>query len=109
MPTILVYKDLLYNLRMNGQLSCYDALSGELYYKKRIPGISGGITASGICSDDKLYYSSEKGDVFILKAGKEFELIAKNSLNDIIMATPAISENTLFFRTSHHLMAIGEK
>ena len=109
MPTILIYGDYLYNLQMNGALSCYYALSGKLIYKKVIPGAYGGITASGICSDGKLYYCTERGEVFIVKTGSEFKLIARNSLNDIIMATPAISENTLFFRTSHHLVAVSNQ
>ena len=109
MPTILIYKDLLYNLRINGTLMCFNAKTGNLIYKQKIPEAVGGISASGICSDGKLYYSTERGDVFIVQTGEEFELIAKNSLNDIIMATPAISENMLIFRTSHHLIAISNE
>jgi outer membrane protein assembly factor BamB len=109
MPTILIYEDLLYNLRINGILMCFNAKTGNLIYNEMIPGAVGGISASGICSDGKLYYSTERGDVFIVKTGEEFELIAKNSLNDLIMATPAISENMLIFRTSHHLIAISNQ
>ena len=109
MPTIVIYGDYLYNLRMNGLLSCYNAKLGELIYKNKIPGANGGITASGICSDGKLYYCIEQGDIFIVKTGPEFKLLAKNSLNDIIMATPAISDNILFFRTQHYLIAVSKE
>lgn len=107
MPTDLVYGDYLYNLRMNGVLTCFDAKTGEKIYTERIPEARG-ITASGIASDGKLYYSTEQGDVFIVKAGSQFEVLAKNSLNDIIMATPAISENILYFRTQFNLIAVGK-
>ena len=106
MPTNLVYGDYLYNMRMNGTLSCFDAKSGKLIYKERIPE-SGGITASGIASDGKLYFSTEVGDVYVLKAGRVFEILSVNPLGDVIMATPAISENLIFFRTQHSLFAVG--
>jgi len=103
MQTPLVYEGFLYNLQVNGQLTCYNALTGEVKYKENLKEA---FTASGIASDGKLYFSSEEGNVFVIKAGPEFKLIAKNPLNDICMATPAISGNTLFFRTQHYLIAI---
>jgi outer membrane protein assembly factor BamB len=106
MPTILIYGPYLYNLRMNGNLSCMDAKTGELIYRERLPEARG-ITASGVASNGKLYYATEQGDVYVVKAGPEFEVISKNPLDDLIMATPAISEGMLFFRTQHHLVAVG--
>lgn len=107
MPTNLVYGDHLYNLRMNGNLSCFDAKTGALIYKEQIPDASG-ITASGIASGGKLYYSLEQGDVVVVKAGTEFEILSRNPLEDILMATPAISEDMLFFRTQKRLVAVGK-
>ena len=107
MPTNLVYGDHLYNLRMNGNLTCYNARTGEVVYKERIPDAMG-ITASGVFSDGKLYYSLEQGDVVVIKAGPAFKIISRNPLDDLIMATPAISESTLYFRTQHYLVAVGE-
>ena len=106
MPTNLVYGDYLYNLRMNGNLTCFDALTGAQIYKKQIPDAMG-ITASGIASGGKLYYSLEQGDVVVVKAGSEFELLSRNPMNDVLMATPAISENMLFFRTTKQLVAVA--
>lgn len=103
MQTPLIYRGYLYNLQTNGQLTCYDALSGEVKYKETLKEA---FSASGIASDGKLYFSSEDGNVYVIKAGPTFELIAKNALKDICMATPAISGNTLFFRTQHILIAV---
>ena len=105
-PTNLIYGEYLYNMRMNGMITCFNAITGKLVYRDRLAG-NNAITASGIASNGKLYYSTEQGDIFIVKAGKKFEVIAKNSMNDIIMATPAISDNTLFWRTQHYLVAVG--
>ena len=107
MQTPLIYGDYLYNLRGNGSLSCFQATTGKLIYKAKLE--SGGITASGVASDDKLYFSSEKGDIFVVKAGPEFKLLAKNSMNDVCMATPAISKGAIYFRTKDYVIAIANK
>lgn len=106
MPTNLVYGDYLYNLRMNGNLSCYNALTGELVYRNRIPE-SSGITASGVASRGNLYYATEQGDVFVVAAGPDFRILSRNRLEDLIMASPAISEDMIFLRTRHWLVAVG--
>ena len=103
MQTPLIYHGYLYNLQINGQLTCFDALTGEVKYQETLKEA---FTASGIAADGKLYFSSEEGNVYVLKAGPVFQLLAKNELKDICMATPAVSENALFFRTQHYLIAI---
>ena len=103
MQTPLIYRGYLYNINVNGQLTCFDALTGEVKYKE---SLNEAFTASGIAADGKLYFSSEEGNVYVVKAGPAFQLLAKNDLKDICMATPAISGNTLFFRTQHYLIAV---
>lgn len=106
MQTPLVYGDYLYNCRDNGALGVYDARSGELMYQARL-GEGGGFSASPVAGDDKVYFTGEDGDIFVLRAGPEFELLAKNSMGEVTMATPAISEGMLIFRTQGHVVAIG--
>ena len=106
MPTIVVYGDYLYNLRMNGNLSCANALTGEMIYRERLPEARG-ITASGVCAGGKLYYATEQGDVYVVRTGPQFEVISKNPLNDLVMATPAISGNAIYFRTANRLIAVS--
>jgi outer membrane protein assembly factor BamB len=103
MQTPLIYLGYLYNLQVNGQLTCYNALTGEVKYKENLKEA---FTASGIAADGKLYFSSEEGNIYVIKAGPEFKLLAKNSMKDVCMATPAISGNTMFFRTQHFVMAV---
>jgi outer membrane protein assembly factor BamB len=103
MQTPLVYDGLLYNLQVNGQLMCFDAKTGELKYKD---SLKEAFSASGIAADGKLYFSSEDGNIYVIQAGPEFKQLAKNALKDVCMATPAISGNTLYFRTQHYLIAV---
>lgn len=103
MQTPLLYKGYLYNLQVNGQLICFDALTGEVKYKE---SLKDAFSASGVAADGKLYFSSEEGNIFVVKAGPVFQLLAKNPLKDVCMATPAISGNLMYFRTQHYLIAI---
>ncbi len=47
------------------------------------------------------------GDVVVIKAGPVFEILSRNPMDDLLMASPAISDNILFFRTQHYLVAVG--
>ena len=109
MQTPLVYGDYLYTCRDNGVLSCYEARTGNRVYQVRLADGRTGFTASPVAGDGKIYFTSEEGEIHVVKAGPEFELLAKNPMGEICMATPAISEGSLFFRTQGHLVAISEK
>jgi outer membrane protein assembly factor BamB len=94
-----------YTLR--NQLSCYDLATGEEKYTERIPQLSSGFTASPVASDGKIYLLSEDGDIFVVRAGPKFELLGKNSVGQLLMATPAISGGMMFVRAERDLFAIG--
>ncbi len=106
MQTPLVYGDYLYGCRDNGILTCFDAKTGKTMYRKRLTsGV--GFSASPVAGDGKIYFTSEEGEVYVIGTGPAYELLARNELGEICMATPAISAGTLFFRTKSHLIAIG--
>lgn len=107
MPTPLVYRGLLYVLKNQGILSCYDLVSGEEKYTDRIPHQGSGFSASPVASDGKIYLPSEDGDMFVVKAGPKFELLGTNRIGQALMATPAISGGMLFVRAERDLFAIG--
>ncbi len=76
-------------------------------YRQRLAHGGSGFSASPVGADGRLFLSSEDGEVFVVKAGPAFELIARNAMNDPIMATPAIAGGLLIVRTEKHLVAIG--
>jgi len=108
MQTPIVYGDYLFTSKDNGVLSCYRTSTGELMFRERMPA-SGGFTASPVGGDGKLYFTSEMGDVVVVEAAPEFEVLAVNELGEVCMATPAISEGVIYFRTQHHLVAVGRR
>jgi outer membrane protein assembly factor BamB len=107
MQTPLVYGDILYVCRDNGSLSAYDAKAGTRFYQERLGDGSTGFTASAVAADGKLYYTSEEGDVNVVKAGPQFELLGVNRLGEVTMATPALAKGVMYFRTRDHVIAIG--
>ena len=102
----VLYRDLLYVCKNNGVFTVLDAKTGERIYQQRLGSGTTAFTSSIIAADGKVYFTSEEGDVYVVKAGKTFELLATNPLGGIAMATPAASEGTLYFRTSDKLIAI---
>lgn len=108
MPTPIVYGDLLYTCSNQGVLTAYNAKTGERVYQERLGGTGGAFTASPVASDGKIYLASEDGDVFVVKAGPKYELLAKNPVGEVMMATPAISNGMVIVRTVSHLYAFGD-
>jgi len=107
MQTPVVYGDYLYCCRDQGIIACYDALTGKKQYRERLAdGV--GFTSSPAAGDGKVYFASEEGDVYVLKAGPSYEVVHKNALGQVCMASPAISNKMLIYRTQHQVVAIGE-
>ncbi len=119
MQTPLAYGGYLFCCSDQGVLACYDPLTGREHFRERIytppanenqdssPGLPTGYTASIVAAGGLLYATSEEGDVFVLRLAPEMELLEINSLGEPCMATPAISDDTIFFRTRSHLVAVG--
>jgi hypothetical protein len=59
-------------------------------------------------ADGKIYFTGEKGIIYVIKAGTTFEILSINQMNETCMATPAVSEGILFFRTRSNVIAVGE-
>src|SRR5437773_1034705 len=107
MPTPVVYGDLFYTTNNSGILTVYNAKTGERVYQQRI-GNGGAYSASVVAADGKIYFSSEDGDIFVVRAGPKYELLAQNPMGEVLMATPAISDGIIFVRGINNLYAIAE-
>jgi outer membrane protein assembly factor BamB len=109
MATPIVVGKNLYSCDGGGVLTCFDAASGEIRYRERIGQGGGGFTASPVSDGSHLFFAGETGKVFVVKAGDEFSVAAENELDDTCLASPALAEGMLFFRTRFKLIAIGTK
>jgi hypothetical protein len=109
MPTPLIYGSTLYVLGNAGLFDAYDLASGRDVYRERLEHQGSGFSSSPVAADGRVYLSSEDGDVFVVRAGASFELIAKNPMGEPIMATPALAHATLYVRGEKHLFAVGAR
>jgi outer membrane protein assembly factor BamB len=107
-PTPLLYDGLLYVTNEGGILASYKIDTGERVYQQRMTR-GGSYSSSAVAADGRLYVASEDGDVIVAKAGPTFEKLAQNQMNEMIMASPAISGNMIIYRTQHHVIAIEER
>ena len=108
MPTPILYGDYLYTCANHGVLTCYKAQTGERVYQQRLADRGGAYSASPVAADGRLYLTSEDGEIHVVRAGPKYELLATNLVNEVCMATPAISERMIIVRTQHHVFGIAE-
>jgi outer membrane protein assembly factor BamB len=109
MQTPVILGNLIYSCSDRGVLKVFDAKSGELKYEQRLGAGATGFSASPVAAGGHLYQSSEEGEIYAIKAGPAFELLATNKMGESVMATPVISGGVIFIRTRGHLVAIGHR
>ena len=109
MPTPLIYRGLLYVLANNGLFDAYNLQTGAEVYRQRLALVGSGFSASPVAADGKIYLSNEDGEMLIIGAGDKFSQIATNSMGELLMATPALSQGVMYVRSSTSLFAIGRK
>jgi outer membrane protein assembly factor BamB/protein tyrosine phosphatase (PTP) superfamily phosphohydrolase (DUF442 family) len=109
MPTPLIYNGILYVLGNSGTFDAYNLKTGDEIYRQRLPLIGSGFSASPIASDGKIYLSNEDGEILVVSAGEKFNHIGTNSMGELLMATPALSDGVMYVRSAQSLFAIGKK
>ena len=108
-PCPLLMGGKLYFLRANnGELTCLDAKTGNVYYsKEKLEGI-GNLYSSPSGVGDRIYVAAEN-ICLVIKAGEKFEILSSNVLNDNFHASPVIVDNELILRGFNSLYCFSEK
>ena len=91
----------------NGFATCLRAENGEQVWRGRLGGRK--YSASPVVANGKLYFTSEDGLVTVVKTGTEFEVIAKNEVGELVVASPALSQGRIFLRGKHTLYCLQAK
>lgn len=99
----LLVDGLIYTAADESFLTCLDAATGEEVWAERV---GGKFAASPVYADGRLYFFSQEGVTTVIKPGRKFELLARNTLEDGFMASPAVADNAFFLRTRTHLYRI---
>ena len=102
----LAYDGYVYLLNDQGILTCLDANTGKIIYEGGRMPVAQRFSASPVAFDGKFLMSGNDGEVFVVRAGPEFEILATNSMGEAIWASPAIANGRIYIRTLEHLWAI---
>ena len=103
-PSLLLADGLLYMIEDAGSATCFEAATGEVVWEARLEGQ---FSSSPVLAGGHIYVANEEGVIFVFKAGRAFELVARNDLGDGGFATPVISGGRVYLRTLHHLYCLG--
>lgn len=104
-PSLLLVGEELYMVSDGGIASCVDAKTGAVHWTERV---GGNFSSSPIDANGRIYFQNEEGIATVVKAGKQFEVLAKNDLGERTLASYAVADAALFIRSAAHLWRIGE-
>ena len=106
MQTPILIGDRIYACSDRGVLTSFNATDGSILFSERLKG--NGFTASPVSDGRHLYITAEFGEVWVSKPGDTYQEVAINELGDSCLATPAIADGTIYFRTLKSLIAVGK-
>ena len=104
--TASIHDGLVYIADFDGILHCLDAETGECYWKH---DAGKPIWGSTLVADGKVYLGSGRRLLWVLKAGKNLEVINRIRMRDRVFTTPTAANGTLYVATEKHLYAIGKE
>jgi outer membrane protein assembly factor BamB len=104
-PSFLVAGDEIYFVSDDGIASCLDARTGQVHWTERL---AGAYSASPVIAEGRVYFQNEEGTVYVVKADTTFELLATNDMKERSLASPAVDNGALYWRTESHLWRVGE-
>jgi outer membrane protein assembly factor BamB len=102
--SMLIVGDELYFVSDNGVASCLDFQTARVHWTKRL---GGNFSASPVFAEGRIYFQNEEGVTYVVSAGTTYELLATNDLEEVTLASPAVTDNAFFLRSESHLWRIG--
>ena len=105
-PSPILVGNELYIVTDFGIATCVDALTGDIHWQERLGGPH---AASPVFAGGRIYFQNETGVTTVLAPGREFNVLARNRLDGSTLASMAVSDGALFFRTDTHLYRIDEQ
>ena len=108
-PSPLLHGGVLYTVNdMSSIGAAFDAVTGQNLWQNRLgPPMREGFSASPVAVDGKVYFTNDLGQTYVLKAGREFQLLHVNELGEQVLASPALVDGKWYWRTASKLLAIG--
>jgi len=102
-PTPVLVDDLITMVDDRGIASCIEARTGKTVWRNRLPGP---YSASPLYAEGRIYFFNHDDTTTVIRAGRQYEVLAVNKLDDGCMASPAVVGKAIFLRTRTHLYRI---
>ena len=104
-PSLIVSGDFLLSVNRGGTAFCYEAATGEVFWQEKL----GRHHASPVLVDGRVFFINDKGQINVIKPGREYECVATYELGEKCYASPAISDGQVFLRGFQHLFCFGRR
>jgi outer membrane protein assembly factor BamB len=107
-PSPLVYEGAILMVKNGGFVSSLDPKTGKTLKYDRIQA-GGNYYSSPVGGDGKVYLASQSGELTVLSARPDWEVLHSADFGEDIFATPAIVDGRIYLRTAKHLYCFGAK
>ena len=101
--TVSIHEGLVYAADLNGYVYCFDAKTGEKKWKH---DMEAAVWGSTLVADGKVYIGDEDGDMAVLKAGPELEVLFEVNMGSSMYTTPVPKDGTLYLVSRNRLFAV---
>lgn len=102
----LIVGDELYSITDGGVMTCYNAKTGGVHWRRRL---GGRFYSSPIYADGRIYATSSVGSTFVIRPGTKFDRLAVNRVRGRVYASMAVAGKSLFLRTQTSLIRLEER
>jgi outer membrane protein assembly factor BamB len=106
-PSAIVHDGRAYVVHDTGIMTVLDAKTGKQIYKVRVGGGGQTFSASPVAAGGRVFLLTEEGTTFVLESGPEYKEIARNDLNEMSLASPAVAGDAIYIRTESKLYKIA--
>lgn len=104
-PALLAVGSELFGVNDAGIATGWDATTGRVLWQERLPG---NYSAAPVAADGRIYFLNEEALTTVVRAAREFSILAKNPLGEMTLASPAVSDGAIFIRTLGHVWRLGK-
>lgn len=105
-PSPLLHDGLLYAVSDTGLLRCYEADGGKIVWEH---ALKAPFYSSPVLAGDRIYLFDREAKGYVIKTGRQFDLLATNELPDGVFATPVILGGRIYLRTLRDFYCLGMK
>ncbi len=107
-PSPLVYNGLIFLAKNGGLISTLDPKTGKSLKYDRIQG-RGNYYSSPVGGDGKVYLVSQQGELTVISAQADWQVLHSADFGEAVFATPAIIDGQIYLRTAGHLYCFASK